>query len=227
MSALYPDVPIASGIPPVLRQPGLVIASPVVLLGDLLDALSAFGPPQWGIYTQDGTRAIIADSVIGVDLRRDWRIPTHPVEQGGFASYNKVATPFDVRVILSAADSDTNRTALLAQVDAACVSLDLFMVITPEFVYPSANLVSYSYRRTADRGVRLLVVEVGIEEVRITAPTQFTQGQIPADAAKDPAAASPVNGGTVTTSVPSVPVMAAANAARASNVRAGEAPGGF
>ena len=223
MSALYPDVPILPGIPAVLR-----LAAPVaplaLLAADVLDALAAFGPPQWGIYTQDGTQAITADSVIGVDLRRDWRIPTHPIEDGGFASYNKVATPFDLRVILSAADSDANRTLLLSQVDAACASLDLFAVITPEFTYPSANLVSYSYRRTSDRGVKLLVIEVGIEEVRITAPTQYAKGDIPASAAKEPAGASPVNRGTVYATPPH-----AQHAEAASNInpRAREAPGGF
>jgi hypothetical protein len=225
MSALYPDVPVLPGIPAVLRLAGSFLPAPVLLLADRLGLLGAFGAPSWGIFRRDGSLAITADSVVGVDIGRDWRIASHPVEAGGFGSYNKVATPFDVRVILTASGSDANRANLLAQVDAACASLALFTVITPEFFYPSANLVSYRLRRSADRGVKLLQVEVGVEEVRIANPTQFTKGEgADTSAAKDPAAASPANGGTVSATAADA---GQARAAASFNPRAHEAPGGF
>lgn len=192
MSALYPDVPDAPGVPPVLRQSGGNLAVDVALLtADVLIGLSGLFLSQWGIFDASGAPAFIGDAVLGVDFRDEARVSDFPLEAGAFASYNKVDVPFDVRVTFAISADLATRAGFLADLRAAKQSLDLFTVMTPEAVYPSANIVHYDYRRQTRGAVSRIDVDVWLQEIRITAAAQFSNSQ-------DPAAADPVDGGTVT-----------------------------
>lgn len=181
VAAPYPDVPIAAGVPPVKRDPvipDLEIVFKIRLLeADAATIFRTFLGPQWGIFTANGGPVAIPDSVLTVDFRREWRISDYPVEQGGFQSYDKVATPYDARVRLSCDGNTTPRSLFLSQIDAAAQSLDLFTVATPDAIYPNVNIVHYDYRRARDIGVGILQVDVWLEEVRATVQTQFTNTQ--------------------------------------------------
>lgn len=168
-----PNVPQLPGVPP-LPGGGIPFAAPIIALADAV-GLGIFGVPQWGIFGQDGTPVLIADSVAGMEYARDYRISDYPQEQGSFQSYNKVIIPFQAKVSFLVGGSAVERSAFLASAEAAVASLNLVTVATPEFSYPSANLTHYSYRREAQHGVTLLAVDVWCEEVRITAASQLSQ----------------------------------------------------
>jgi hypothetical protein len=180
----YPRVPRYPGVP-ALRAPIddalSSISSFALLSGDIVGFLGAnlFAGPQWGIFAMDGSPVAVADSVVAVDFRHETRISDYPTEQGGFASYNKVQVPYDARVrfaIGSGTLTDTakfRRTAFLQNIERAVLSLDLYVVATPEQSYGNANLVHYDYRREAKAGINLLLVEVWLQEVRITANASF------------------------------------------------------
>ncbi len=192
MSALYPDVPDVPGVPPVLRQSGVNLAIDVALLtADVLTGLGGLFLPQWGIFDALGAPAFIGDAVLGVDFRDEARVSDFSLEAGAFSSYNKVDVPFDVRVTFAVSADLATRAGFLADLRAAKQSLDLFTVMTPEAVYPSANIVHYDYRRQTRGAVSRIDVDVWLQEIRITAAAQFSSSQ-------DPAAADPVDGGTVT-----------------------------
>jgi hypothetical protein len=70
---------------------------------------SMFLGPQWGIFSTTGTPLLISDSVKAIEARGEWEISDCPVEApgfgntgnfstSGFASYNKVARPFEGRI---------------------------------------------------------------------------------------------------------------------------------
>lgn len=174
ISAPYPDVPIATGVPPVKRDPLEPFFEVILLQADAGTIFRTFLGPQWGIFTANGGTVAIPDSVITVDFRREWRISDYPVEQGGFQTYDKVSTPYDARVRLSCDGNATPRSLFLSQIDTAAQSLDLFTVATPDAIYTNMNIVHYDYRRARDSGVGILQVDVWLEEVRTTVQTQFT-----------------------------------------------------
>src|SRR6185503_11295777 len=113
----------------------------------------------WGLFTEDGSPLFpgfsavpfvnslaagtgIANTSVGdVGYRREYRISTAPQEQGAFLSYNKVQMPFDARVTYLVSGLSAIRTAFLQQLEAAAASLDLYSVVMPEFIYPSANII--------------------------------------------------------------------------------------
>ena len=219
MTAQFPNVPDAAGVPSVLRS-GLAIADKAALLvSDAVIVARLFQGPTWGIFNSNMQPVVTGDSVVRVDFRREWRISDYPIEKGSFASYNKVATPYDARLtftcggvfsinsvisaisatsasgVLSALTGDSARSSFLNTLDAAAKSLDLYFVVTPEVTYASANIIHYDYERTEKHGATMLTVDVWLEEVRVAPSPKLTQ-------TKAEAGADPVNNGTVQTVPP-------------------------
>jgi len=123
-----------------------------------------FGVGRWGIFGRDGSPILAVDSVGDVDYSRDYAISDYPQEQGAFASYNKVQTPFQAKIGFYIS---TSRIQFLNAVEAAVQSLNLVTVVTPEIRYASANLKHYNYRRDARNGAKLIRVEIWCEQVRV------------------------------------------------------------
>jgi hypothetical protein len=191
-----PDVPFSNGVPAVFRDPTRVVFTIRLIEADVLTVLRTFGPPEWGVFSTAGAPVLIPDSIVAVDIRREWRISTYPVEQGGFQSFDKVQLPGDARVRMSVSGA-LARGPFLEQLDQVSKSLDLFTVVTPDAVYPSVNIIHYDYRREQRSGASLLSVDLWLQEVRVTAQTQFTNTKAPEGAAN--AAGGNVQGVTPTT----------------------------
>lgn len=188
----FPDVPRAPGVPPVLTAIGTASFNVIMLAADVASVVRMFAPPAWGIF-KNNLPLFVGDSVISFDYRREWRVSDFPIEQGGFASYDKVSVPRDVRLTFAVSGSPgvlaslipgaagwmapANRKAALATLDAAAASLDLVTVVTPEARYESCNIVHYDYRREARAGTTLIRVDVWLVEIRIAPSPQFTQTQ--------------------------------------------------
>lgn len=151
---------------------------PIILEDDPSVSFLAAQTPQWGIFL-NGEAQIVADNTVSFSYKQDWVLSDYPVEQGSFEMYDKVWTPFEVRLRFSAGGSDADRKALLDSVDSIANAYTLFDAYTPEVTYPSINITHYDYRRTSDQGVGLLVIDVWCLQVRESGQQQFTQTQAP------------------------------------------------
>lgn len=193
MSVQFPNVPIAPGVPAVARSLlNQIDNGPTELLPRSNAAVQAAMAAQWGLYTQDGDLAAPVDNVVGVEISLDSRISDYPVEKGGFASYNKVIVPNEVRLVLSRGGSVEDRQDFLWAVQDAYRSINLYNVIIPEYVYLDMNVTGVRTIRNADRGMGLLVLEVMLRKVRQTAKLAFTN-------TKDAASAGQTKDGPVQT----------------------------
>ncbi len=193
-------VPNVPGVPPLTSFSS---ALPVLLVADTIANVSRSLQPLWGIYL-DGAPVLASSlasllglggiaaavnsvgsllgagslvslfSVIDFEYRQDWSISDYPVEQGAFLSYDKVQHPFDVRMRVAAGGSRDNRQALIDAVTDAANTLDLYDVVTPERVYSGCNINHFDYKRMSDRGVGIVVVDVWLTEVRVTAASSFS-----------------------------------------------------
>jgi hypothetical protein len=160
---------------------------------------------QWGLFL-DGAPAVTADNVVSFEYKQDWNIADYQIEKGGFESYDKVQTPFDVRLRFSAGGSESNREALITSAQAVAgtmnqPNLSLFDAVTPEATYKSVNVRHIDYHRTATNGVGLVTVDLWLQEVRVNATPQFTSAT-PITDPKSPSSQSAVNGGNVQPTVP-------------------------
>jgi hypothetical protein len=202
----FPDVQVVAGIPPIPINPNaLALALPILAVTDSLAGVPSL-LNQWGIYDGYGNPVIIGDAVISVDFRGETDVPDYPVENGGFASYNKFVRPKDIRVSIATGGSTIPTATLFSIIDAAVSSTDLYSVVTPDATYPSVNLDHYDYRRTAQNGAQMVTIDVWATEIRVTGTGQFSSNT------QTPAGASPVSSGTVQPQNPSASQIAAYNA---------------
>lgn len=176
---------MATGFPSLMHPPGIVqdatklANSTGLLVADgLLVIHQFFNSERWGIYIGDNLQ-LAPDSMKSIDYRQATKISDYPQEAGAFQSYNKVGTPFDVRVELTKGGNQRERAAFLKAVEKAAASLDLYDVVTPEKTYTSVNIERYDLRRTADSGLGLLTVDIWLVQIRQTARTAFANSKKP------------------------------------------------
>ena len=164
----------------------------LVLLTQDIFISSLTNSQRWGIYL-DGVPVVVCDNVVSVDYKERWNISKYPVEDGSFATYNKVQEPFEARVRFSAGGSAANRQDLLQSIQSIIGDLNLYDVVTPEVTYPSVTLTMQDYKRASHEGVGLIAVDVGCEQVRVTGSSTTGSNT------QSPTAASQVQDGNVQT----------------------------
>lgn len=207
----YPDVPAYPGVPAILRtapgQPSIAIA-----LSNVSAALpTTAAAPVWGIFDSEGDALYTPTnsgtlSTFSLAFVRSMNISDFPIEanasgQGAaFASFNKVWQPANPIVTLALSGPDSDLTAFLAALDAACISTELYSVVTPDAAYVGYSIESYSYQRTAQRGATMLMVEISLKQILQVQPSYSSS---PINSPQSPSAASPENEGLIGTGTPS------------------------
>jgi hypothetical protein len=200
------NVPAVAGVPAIDRNPIFIGGALALLSGDMVPLPSApFATKQWGIFL-GGAPVVSSESVVGVEFRGESLISDYPVEQGSFASYDKVQLPFDVRLRFAAGSNQAARAALIASIEAIANDTNLYDVVTPEYVYTSVSVAHRDYHRTARQGVGLIVEDVWLLQIQIVAPAQGSN-------TAQPDGQSPVNGGLVSPANPSASAISNLNAA--------------
>ncbi|MDG6346402.1 hypothetical protein Q7458_09515 [Glaesserella parasuis] len=165
------------GVPSVPGLPKNIGDAAIKFGGGL--AVNMFFGNYWGIFNQNGIPLLLADNVKSVKYQTRSKISNAPLEQGSFASYNKVVEPYSVDVMMTKGSGGVaERSAFLALVDAFANSTDLYMVITPEAIYPNCNIIGYDYAREAGDGARLLKVNLHLQEVR-EVEVEYTETEAP------------------------------------------------
>jgi hypothetical protein len=168
-----PAVPNVPGVPALTSY----LPSAITLLtSDAIIGSGLFAVQQWGIF-EDGAPVIVPDTIVDLDLTKDWTISDFPLEQGAFQSYDKVIVPFESRVRMALGGSVADRSDFLQTLDSISGTLDLYSIVTPETIYPSVNIRRYTIRRQPQSGLGMLVVDVSFIQVRVTGSAQFNNTQ--------------------------------------------------
>lgn len=190
MSVALPNVPATAGVPPVIRAANAVIgAEPQATQDGAPITVTALS--EWGLYTKDGALALEADSVTAMGYDAEYRVADFPVEEGGFESYDKVAVPFQTRIILTKGGTMEDRRAFLAAIEEIRGDTELYSVVTPERAYLDVNIARVSIDRSREQGAGLISAEIVLQEIRQSVTTTFT------DSTAAPSGADVHNNGTV------------------------------
>jgi len=197
---LYPDVPFVRGVPQLRRSPtaaqiqALAFAT-VAITGRLWYVTQA--APKWGIFNAQNQPVVTPDSVLDFSFRNEYRVSDFPVQEGAFASYNKVATPFDIVVRMSKGRDLDARANFLRQCDTVLKSLELYSILTPERTYQNCNVTRIEVTRRGSEGAYFLTdVDVYFREIRQVA-AQYSTTVAATQNAQQPSALPPVNQGVV------------------------------
>ncbi len=192
----FPNLP---GVPSLhsYNVPAAIVATGTSFL---VNALLS-GKSAWGIYDDTGTnQVLIPDSFMSLDYKQDMNISNYPLEQGSFASYNKVRTPYSLSArvtkgsslaILTGGSMTPDRNLFLQALDDLVYSLALLTIITPESTYYNANLESYEYKREVKNGAGMIIADLHFVEIMNSDIT--ISGTVPSSASSAPS----VDGGMV------------------------------
>lgn len=108
------------------------------------------------------------DSFVEVKFADVAKVSSFPVENGGFAAYNKVVEAYQPKIKL-AVKGQLRILSFLRQLALELRSTNLYNIWTPENYYVNVTLEKYDYQRTAKGGLTLLVAELTfIQVVQVT-----------------------------------------------------------
>jgi hypothetical protein len=154
--------------------------------------------PKWGVYAPDGTpfmsvggSSSLLVSLLGggsnstlstgsVDFSADARAADFPVAANSvtttatsvsFASFNKVESPFMVRVQLRLNGTVAEKTQLLIKLENSRKNTSIWNIFTPELQMTNCTLESYSYSRGADSGMTMLKIDTVWRKIRTVTAT--------------------------------------------------------
>jgi hypothetical protein len=192
MTPLYPNVPIALGVPAVFRRAEAkdVAKRTVAKSQASTTARDTKKNSIWGVYDSKGKLALAVDSVLSIEPLLEYHMEDYPIEQGGFQTYNKVKSPGMIRFVVAKAGSDQERSKFLARVDELIAAIKGYNIVTPDSTFLNYSLLRRDYKRSSEGGISLLKVEIQAKEVRETAKASFTDST-------DASGNDPVNNGSV------------------------------
>lgn len=184
--SLYPLVPAVAGVPAVLRA-GAQVFDTITLgffgAGDIVNRIIGSEPVLWGVYDPAGKSIADYDSLVSMDYKNDARVSDYPVEQGAFASYNKISSPFTIQVMLACGGDLTRRAAFQAALNAALRSLTLYTVVADDGTFNNCNLVGLDWGRSQQDGATITKAFCEFREIRQRGTTAFSQTAEPQGAA--------------------------------------------
>jgi hypothetical protein len=167
------------GIPNLLNN--LPRAIGFTLLGNLANTLTdlLFPAPNWGVYISGTTTpAFNVSSVAELDIGGESDVSDYPLEDGTFATYNKVRTPNMFAIRMMRDGSQAQRAAFLNWLQVTTGGLDIFDVLCPERSYLNATLKSYRISRTSGSGAAMVIADCIFQEVR-QIPAVYSSSTIP------------------------------------------------
>lgn len=124
---------------------------------------------QWSLNNASGEAVVRFTSFLSLDLRNESLVVSGPVEEGGFATYNKVETPLEVDVSLGIEGDDATLQTVLDTLDKLQAGTELLSLVTPNAEYQDLNLEGFNYRRRREDGLGVLWVDlslVGVKQVK-------------------------------------------------------------
>lgn len=168
------------------------LASNLVLAGRAAIAvgIQAADTPEYYLTHKDsGDIAVQFSRIMDLEMTAEGKVVSTPIEQGSFASYNKVASPTAIRATLGVEGELSDLQTVVDTLFELKDGTELVNFVTPVREYQSYTLEKFSYQQAAEKGVNVLYVEINLAEIKEVEP-QYTDSKAPAiteKGAKNPA----------------------------------------
>ena len=148
---------------------------------------------------------------------QEYTLPTNPIQDGSFATFNKIATPFEVELRMVKSGPLADRAKFLDDMERIGASLQLYRIVTPERTYQPVNISSFSLVREGAQGAFFFAeADITVFEIRQVTPqystTQGASGATTANA-QDPSSLPTTNIGTLNAVTPPTDVQTKINSA--------------
>lgn len=184
------------------------MADPTLMTADDASVSQQTAKPIYGLFLvdADGIPQIVLepDSFIGYSYSNESRISQYPQEAGAFQQYNKVDTPFDVRVTMTRGGKTSEVALFIEKAESLVKATDLiqYTLITPERTYNSVNVSKVSHDHKPGHGANMVTVDIHLLEIRVTATAIYANTASPTNSgnlsqSKQPSSSDPKQAGTV------------------------------
>ena len=142
-------------------------------------------------------------AMIEFTAEKSSRLPDEPIEQGSFATYNRVIEPRSITCRLAVKGKAADLQTAIDRLTTLSENDEKITLTTPEQSYKNMMLESFDYRRDASNGRGVLYVDLRFKEIREVASQQTTtaveEAEEPIDAedAEDGSVADDVDDGEI------------------------------
>lgn len=171
--------------------------------------------PQYIIKTESDRLEFQA--MLEMSTTEDSDLPSEPIEQSSFATYNRVIEPIDIKCRLGLQGTPAELQSTLDKLSDLRKGMDKLTFITPSASYQNLMLQGFDYRKDDHTGHNVLLVDLSLVEIREVATakttTSATEPEPPAvakESAADGSCASEEDVGEVQTITPTQADTAAA-----------------
>ena len=181
------------------------IASGGFSVGGLLSLFAS--KPQYIVKGENGDLEF--QSMLEISVNEDSSLPSEPIEQSSFASYNRIVEPLDVKVRLGIQGYPSKLQSVIDRLSDMRKGTEKVSLITPSASYEDLMLQGFDYRKDNHSGHNVLIVDLTLKEVR-EVPTILTTSSVSepeptvsADSTADGSCASAEDVGETQTYTPS------------------------
>lgn len=164
--------------------------------------------PQYIVKGENGDLEF--QSMLEISVNEDSSLPSEPIEQSSFASYNRIIDPLDIKIQLAIQGYPSKLQSVIDRLSEMRKGTEKVSLITPSASYENLMLQGFDYRKDNHSGHNVLLVDLTLKEVR-EVPTFLTTSSVTepepppvsADAAADGSVASAEDVGETQTYTPS------------------------
>lgn len=142
------------------------------------------------------------NALIQFEVRAEGMVVSSPIEQGSFASYNKVDSPNYIEVQLAKQGTDDVLQASLKTLDELQTTASKVNFVTPVTEYENYTLESYDFSMSHRDGLGVLYIRLHLIEIREVSPQYTDSKAISTANAKNPANASTTDRGKTQAKTP-------------------------
>ena len=154
-------------------------------------------PEYYLTEAESSAIAVEFSRVMDLEMTAEGKVVSTPIEQGSFASYNKVASPTGIRATLAVEGELGDLQSVVERLFELIDGTELVNFVTPVREFQKYTLEKFSYQQAAEKGVNVLYVEINLSEIKEVEP-QYTDTKAPPisqKGAKNPANASTIDKG--------------------------------
>lgn len=169
-------------------------------LGDILNSIIPGNKfiSRWAVIDAKTKNDICSfDSFKEYDVRDTSSIPTVPIEEGGFANYNKINNAKEFTVSLIKSGSSLALNEMVDKLESYKSSTNLVNIILPFRTYLNCNIRDMSHSIKSGGAVNTLIVELKLLEINEEQSSYYTSTELPASKVKTPADASTEKKGVI------------------------------
>lgn len=141
--------------------------------------ISNYFDGSWQVVdAKTGQNIVNFTSFLDANILRENQVVDEDIEEGSFASYNKVEAPLEVKITLGIEGTTAELQSALVSLDKYVKGIDLINCVTPTAEYRNLNLERYDYDLKADIGRGVLYVSLFLLEIR-QVRSEYTNVKIP------------------------------------------------